>query len=123
MTWDEGSPDIPLIDSISKQARLKARSFEHIHLCVRETDSSWSLPHVVKGMEVWCRNITEEIFYGSSVIEQFVWVYSLHMVHGFGGLKAADWCEAAVTETVLWLRTLRYVSSLFRALSILILRI
>jgi len=108
ITWDECFVEIPLVKSIAKQARLKTRPFEHINLCVREADDSWSLNHVLQGMELWCNNMNKEIFCESAVVEQFVWVYSLYMVHGFGGLDRAEWCESAMADTVQWLRNLRY---------------
>ena len=42
--------------------------------------------------------MAENIFGESAVVKQFACIYSLYMVHGFCGLKDADW---GVSDTIL----------------------
>ncbi|KIJ32292.1 hypothetical protein M422DRAFT_265974 [Sphaerobolus stellatus SS14] len=98
--WQSTMPG--LVDEISKDAQLRERNVEPEHLCVRHSSSNWTLSTVIKEVKAWCQSMDEGTFNNGSVVERFLWTYSVHMMSEMGQGEEA-WCIEATTKGCEWL--------------------
>ncbi|KIJ47038.1 hypothetical protein M422DRAFT_249345 [Sphaerobolus stellatus SS14] len=98
--WQSTMPG--LVHEISKDAQLRERNVEPEHLCVRYSSSNWTRSTVIKEVKAWCQSMDESTFNNGSVVERFLWTYSVHMMSGMGQGEEA-WCIEATTKGCEWL--------------------
>ncbi|KIJ36439.1 hypothetical protein M422DRAFT_261178 [Sphaerobolus stellatus SS14] len=91
------------MQEIGKDAGWRERKVEPWFLAVRHDPKNWRRKSVHREMAEWIRGMDHSLFERGSVVEIFLWTYTLFMLSGAGKAGKKDWCVEAVRNTCAWL--------------------
>lgn len=100
--WEAPSPP-SIVHDILQEATMPVRPVHLKNTSSSIEDVTWSLPETLTEISEWTRKMSEDVFEMGSVIEKFVYVYSLVMVAGPGGAVDDPWCHKAIEHVKGWL--------------------
>ncbi|KIJ52766.1 hypothetical protein M422DRAFT_43115 [Sphaerobolus stellatus SS14] len=96
-------PDPELVRQVALEAQLRSRRVKPQHLLANFLPELWSGANVIDEIRRWVLSMNEDIFAQGSVVERFLWTFTVHMVAGPGKQGGTDWCKGAVNATTEWL--------------------
>lgn len=101
--------DIDVVELIYEQACFRERSHDRASLVVDFHMGEWAKIEVIQAMRSWVRGMTAAKFAAGSLIDKFVWTYSVYMMAGYSNVGVKAWLNQAIQDTEVWLRTAIYV--------------
>lgn len=104
--WCNSQWGAPSPLSIVADLLEEAMTIPPVHLKTASSlikDARWSLPQTLTEISEWTKQMSEDLFQTGSVIEKFVYVYSLVMVAGPDGVVNKEWCLKAIEDVKGWL--------------------
>jgi len=75
-------------------------------MTVHDDDEMWVDPQAITTVHEWSKFMNMAVFISGSVVDQFAWVYSLHMIAGYAILARSPWLYEAVTNTETWIKNI-----------------
>lgn len=64
----------------------------------------WAQIGVIQAIRSWIRGMTAAKFAAGSLIDKFVWTYSVYMTAGYSDVGIKAWLSQAIQNTEVWLR-------------------
>ena len=93
-----------LVEYVYRQACQRQRSHELEDIVVTIDIGRWKMMPVIQGMRTWVREMSATKFASGSVLDKFVWTYSLYMTAGYADIGMKAWLNKALHDTGEWLR-------------------
>ncbi|KIJ38141.1 hypothetical protein M422DRAFT_50147 [Sphaerobolus stellatus SS14] len=60
----------------------------------------WATPKIKKEVQAWVKHEASLDMTNASVLDVFLWTYSLFMISGHGGESESAWCKKAIQKTI-----------------------
>ena len=91
-----------IVDRVAEHAALRVRGCKLENIALPQEHTLWSMRSSVKAMEEWTSEMSEHVFHRGSVLERFVYVFSVYMTSGWAD-EELEWCKDAVKATADWM--------------------
>ena len=91
------------MDELAREANLPVRNVRPEDTSTTIIDTRWSFPETLRQISEWTKEMSEDVFQRGSIVEKFVYAFTLFMVAGPGEAVNQAWCSEAIDKVEGWL--------------------
>ncbi|KIJ38565.1 hypothetical protein M422DRAFT_258677 [Sphaerobolus stellatus SS14] len=89
-----------IVDDIAQIATRRVRPIQTDDFGIPYANEPWGTTEIRMEVQVWVTKTGDMDFKGASVLDVFLWTYSLYMVCGHGRESESEWCHKALEMSI-----------------------
>ncbi|KIJ36031.1 hypothetical protein M422DRAFT_51235 [Sphaerobolus stellatus SS14] len=89
-----------IVDDIAQCAGKQVRLIQTHNFGVPYLEEQWATPEIRKEVQAWVKDEASLDMTNASVLDVFLWMYSLFMISSHGGESESAWCKKAIQKTI-----------------------